>query len=226
MTGNIVSKLGLWVGYSLTQYYFFLSCLLNCCIKTSHSLLNISTLVISIVMSHLMVRFSITSGKVSSSAFSSSNVMEPLLSLSADSNSASVRSSSFSSGSEIALSRRQDFRTVRNSSGSMEPLPTWLDSIKNNASYMFLDQHSLLFWILAQHFSQSMLWFSLMTWSVMFSQEQQDTGTGRVGYVLTISFPSWERITQKIKTCLYCRLKASYNIANYNQKKYEKKSKY
>lgn len=140
-----MSKLGLWVGYSLTQYYFFLSCLLNCCIKTSHSLLNISTLVISIVMSHLMVRFSITSGKVSSSAFSSSNVMEPLLSLSADSNSASVRSSSFSSGSEIALSRRQDFRTVRNSSGSMEPLPTWLDSIKNNASYVFLDQHSLLF---------------------------------------------------------------------------------
>lgn len=64
-----------------------------------------------------------TSGKFSSSAFSSSNVMEPLLSLSADSNRASVRSSSFSSGREMALSLRQDFSTVRNSSGSMEPLP-------------------------------------------------------------------------------------------------------
>lgn len=72
---------------------------------------------------HLMVRFSMTSGKFSSSAFSSSKVMEPLLSLSADSKSASVRSSSFSSGREMALSRRQDFRTVRSSSGSIEPLP-------------------------------------------------------------------------------------------------------
>lgn len=72
---------------------------------------------------YLMVRFSMTSGKFSSSAFSSSNVMEPLLSLSADSNRASVRSSSFSSGREMALSLRQDFSTVRNSSGSIEPLP-------------------------------------------------------------------------------------------------------
>ena len=71
----------------------------------------------------LMVRFSMTSGKVSSSAFSSSKVMAPLRSLSADSNSASVRSSSFSSGREMALSRRHDFRTMRSSSGSMEPLP-------------------------------------------------------------------------------------------------------
>lgn len=70
-----------------------------------------------------MVRFSMTSGKFSSSAFSSSKVMAPLLSLSADSKSASVRSSSFSSGREMALSRRHDFRTVRSSSGSMEPLP-------------------------------------------------------------------------------------------------------
>lgn len=74
-------------------------------------------------LSDLMVRFSMTSGKFSSSAFSSSKVMAPLLSLSADSNSASVRSSSFSSGREMALSRRHDFRTVRSSSGSMEPLP-------------------------------------------------------------------------------------------------------
>lgn len=72
---------------------------------------------------HLMVRFSMTSGKFSSSALSSSKVMAPLLSLSADSNSASVRSSSFSSGREMALSRRHDFKTVRSSSGSMEPLP-------------------------------------------------------------------------------------------------------
>lgn len=71
----------------------------------------------------LMVRFSITSGKFSSSAFSSSKVMAPLPSLSADSKSASVRSSSFSSGREMALSRRHDLRTVRSSSGSMEPLP-------------------------------------------------------------------------------------------------------
>lgn len=77
-----------------------------------------------------MVRFSITSGNASSSAFSSSKVIAPLLSLSADSNSANVRSSSFSSGREMALSRRQDFRTILSSSGSIEPLPVRRAGVK------------------------------------------------------------------------------------------------
>ena len=75
------------------------------------------------VCTHLMVRFSITSGKLSSSALSSSKVIEPLLSLSADSNSASVKSSNFSSGRVMALSCIHDFKTVLSSSGSMDPLP-------------------------------------------------------------------------------------------------------
>lgn len=72
---------------------------------------------------YLMVKFSITSGKCSSSSLSSSKVIQPLLSVSADSKRAFVRSSNFSSGKEIELSFRHDLRTVRNSSGSIEPLP-------------------------------------------------------------------------------------------------------
>ncbi|TNN83263.1 hypothetical protein EYF80_006244 [Liparis tanakae] len=101
-----------------------------------------------------MVRFSITSGKFSSSAFSSSKVMEPLPSLSADSNSASVKSSSFSSGREMALSRRHDLSTTWNrnlslsvslpwirrsrafssSSRLMEPLPSESNSAKKRSA--------------------------------------------------------------------------------------------
>lgn len=72
---------------------------------------------------YLMVKFSITSGKCSSSSLSSSKVMQPLLSESADSKRAIVRSLSFSSGKEMELSFRHDFKTVRSSSGSIEPLP-------------------------------------------------------------------------------------------------------
>lgn len=73
--------------------------------------------------SYLMVRFSRTSGKPSSSSLSSSKVMEPLWSLSAASKRAKVRSPSRSSGRAIALSRRHQPSTTRSSSGSMEPLP-------------------------------------------------------------------------------------------------------
>lgn len=64
-----------------------------------------------------------TPGKCCSSSRSSSKVMSPLQSLSADSKSARVSWSSFSSDSEMALSSRQDCSTVRSSSASMEPLP-------------------------------------------------------------------------------------------------------
>ena len=72
---------------------------------------------------YLMVRFSRTPGKRCNSSRSSSKVMVPLQSLSADSKSASVSWSSFSLGSEMALSYRHDCSTVRSSSASMEPLP-------------------------------------------------------------------------------------------------------
>lgn len=72
---------------------------------------------------YLMVRFSMTPGKHCSSSRSSSKVIVPLQSLSAASKSTSVSWSSFSWGSEIALSCKHDCSTVRSSSTSMQPLP-------------------------------------------------------------------------------------------------------
>lgn len=64
-----------------------------------------------------------TPGCFSSSAFSSSNVILPLLSSSAASNRASVRSSRSSSLKERELSSIHDRRTVLSSSRSIEPDP-------------------------------------------------------------------------------------------------------
>ena len=74
-------------------------------------------------LTNLKVRFSIKPGCLLRALWSSSNVMEPLLSASASSSSVCVSSSSWSSPNWRALSPMQDFSTVRSSSKSMCPLP-------------------------------------------------------------------------------------------------------
>lgn len=72
---------------------------------------------------YLMVKFSMTPGCFSNSAFSSSNVILPLLSSSAASKSTWVKSSRSSSLKERELSSMQDRRTVLSSSRSIDPDP-------------------------------------------------------------------------------------------------------
>lgn len=90
-----------------------------------------------------MVKFSMTSGKRSSSSLSSSKVMDPLLSESADSKRANVRSSNFFSGKDIELSFRHDSKTVRNSSGSMDPLPTVEEDLQSASNKLICNRPDL-----------------------------------------------------------------------------------
>ena len=81
-------------------------------------------------MCHLSVRFSITPGCCSISAWSSSNVMMSSPSLSAAENRASVRRSRSLSPKDSELSSIQDCRTILNSPRSMAPEPVHRSKLK------------------------------------------------------------------------------------------------